>query len=295
MAMMLGLMFFMLNTFGQDVEMTTTELASSRLKDKAGNEYGKGSLQKYSVKTTIPLSKSQDNFGKPITWSMTIKGTLGVLHNEGEAKPLNPNRMINTNVNISHTRHLSQRWYLLASLGAGIYAKPDHIRWNTVLVNGAAVFAYHWLPGLDVGIGAALTNSYGVPMLLPVGYLSWNKTGKYSIDVNLLNGVKISGAASLSDAMKLRLVGMEFDGMSAVIRYNNATHLYSSMTMRSYLQMEYHFTKRSWLTVGTGGNWMRTASIRKRKIGSLFEHREDEDRRRFKPSLLLNATIHIGF
>lgn len=291
----LGLLLLPLGGYGQDVELTATQIASSELKDKAGNEYGKGSMQKYSAKITAPLSRLKDNFGRPVTWTMTVKGTLGVLDNEGEAKELNPGQLLNAGINVAHMRHVSRKWYLLASLGAGIYAETDHIRWNSVLVNGAVVFAYHWLRGLDIGIGGALTNSYGMPMLLPVGYLSWNKTGKYSVDVNLLGGVKVSGAVSLSDSWKLRLTAMEFDGMSAVIDYDDATRLYSSMSMRSYLQMECHFAKKSWLTVGAGGNWLRTASIKERKIGSLFEHRNDEDRRRSKPSLLLNATVHVGF
>lgn len=293
--LMLGLMFVALGAYCQEVELSATNLSSSMLKDKAGNEYGKGSMQKYTAKAVVPLSKDLDNFGRPIIWNLSFNGQLGVLDNKDEAKDLNPDRLVNASANISHTHHLSQKWFLIASLGAGVYAEPDHIRWNTVLVNGAAVFAYHWMPGVDVGIGGALTNSYGMPMLVPVAYLSWNKRGKYFVEVNMLNGMKIAGGMNLSDAFKLKLTAFEMDGMSAVINYNGATRLYTTTMLRSYLQMEYHFAKKSWLSVGVGNNFLRTSSIRKRKLDSIFKHQSDEEKRRFRPAMMLNATVHIGF
>lgn len=169
---MMDLMFVALGAYCQEVEVSATDLSSSMLKDKADNEYGKGNMQKYTAKAVIPLAKRLDDFGRPIIWNLSFNGQLGVLDNKDEAKNLNPERLVNASATVSHIRHLSQKWFLVVSLGAGVYAEPDHIRWNTVLVNGAAVFAYHWMPGVDVGIGGALTNSYGMPLLVHVAYLS---------------------------------------------------------------------------------------------------------------------------
>lgn len=292
---MLSMTLMMLGAYGQEVELSATDLSSSMLKDKAGNEYGKGCLQKYSAKLTIPLSTKQDRLGRPSMWILSVNGHLGVLDNKDEAKELNPDRLVNASANVSHVRHFSQKWCLIASLGAGIYAEPDHIRWNTLLVNGAAIFTYHWMPEVDVGLGGALTNSYGMPLLVPVAYLSWNKQGRYSLQVNMLNGMRIAGGVNLTDALKLKLTALEMDGMSAVINYYGSTRLYTSTMMRSYLQVEYHFAKKSWLSIGTGSNFLRTSSTRKRRLGSLFEHHSEEEKRRFKPTWLLNATVHIRF
>lgn len=227
---MLSMTLMMLRAYGQEVELSATDLSSSMLKDKAGNEYGKGCLQKYSAKLTIPLSTKQDRLGRPSMWILSVNGHLGVLDNKDEAKELNPDRLINASANVSHVRHFSQKWCLIASLGAGIYADPDHIRWNTLLVNGAAIFAYHWMPEVDVGLGGALTNSYGMPLLVPVAYLSWNKQGGYSLQVNMLNGMRIAGGVNLTDALKLKLTALEMDGMSAVIN----VHLHVLPACRSW-------------------------------------------------------------
>lgn len=169
-----------------------------------------------------------------------------------------------------------------------------HPPYSTIRRKLVHVFAYHWIPGVDIGIGAALTNSYGMPLLLPVGYLKWNKQGRYFIDVSMMNGMKLSGGINISDAFRLKFTALEMDGMSAVIDYEGSTRLYTTVMMRSYVQMEYHFARKSWLSVGTGSNFLRSSSIRKRKIGSLLEHRNEDEKRRFKPSLLLNATLHVG-
>lgn len=78
----------------------------------------------------------------------------------------------------------------------------------------------------------------------------------------MLNGMKIAGGMNLSDAFKLKLTAFEMDGMSAVISYNGATRLYTTTMLHSYLQMEYHLDKKSWLSVGVGNNFLRISSIK---------------------------------
>lgn len=42
-------------SYAQSVELSATSLSSTTLKNKAGEEFGKGSLQKYKAKISLPF------------------------------------------------------------------------------------------------------------------------------------------------------------------------------------------------------------------------------------------------
>lgn len=67
-----------------------------------------------------------------------------------------------------------------------------------------------------MGIGAGLTNSYGIPMILPMMYFSWRNAGRYELKVDMSSGMKVSVATWLNK-LKLELTALDMDGMSAVM------------------------------------------------------------------------------
>ena len=61
---------------------------------------------------------------------------------------------------------------------------------KTLLANGAIIFVYKLRKNLDLGIGAGLTNSYGIPMILPMMYFSWRNAGRYELKVDMSSGMR---------------------------------------------------------------------------------------------------------
>ena len=144
-------------------------VASTTLKDKDGNKYGTGDLQRISGRFSLPLYRSLNESNQPTAWGLTLSASYNKMNNEEEAQELNPDKVLNTTLTISHIRPLSERWSLMASLGAGIYAIPDEIRWQSILANGAVFFIYRLHGNLSIGLGGGLTNSYGAPHSLAHG------------------------------------------------------------------------------------------------------------------------------
>ncbi len=156
---------------------------SSSLKDEVGNKYGSGDLFKVSGRYTLPLSIKQNNSGQISAWWATLNGSYGIFGNKDIAINTIPDKILNLNFSLSHIRPLSKRWYMIASVGGGIYSEPDKITTKSILVNGGIFFIYKWMNNLDVGISVGVTNSYGMPIIVPTSYIKWQLTGKYKIKV----------------------------------------------------------------------------------------------------------------
>ena len=202
--------------FAQGV-IKTEYMPASSFRDEAGNKLGSGDLLKFTGAYTLPFSLKQNASGQPIMWSASARGTYAILNNRHMVLDIHPDEVLSGSLNLTHVRPLSKKWYMIASLGAGIYSAPDAITWQSVLVNGGVIFVYKCRKNLDIGVGAGLTNSFGVPIAMPMFFLNWQLSGNYEVNVNLSSGVEVSGAVRLGDRFKLRLVAMEMDGISSVV------------------------------------------------------------------------------
>ena len=200
-------------SYGQGY-ISSDYMPASTLKDDAGNKYGSGDLLILSSRYTLPFSVRHNEKGQVTAWSATLNCSYGILNNKGPAKELNPDNILNSSLNISHIRPLSDKWSIIASLGAGVYASPNEITMKSVLANGAVVFVYKLRNNLDLGIGGGLTNSYGIPMILPMVYFSWRNTGKYEFKVDMSSGIKISAATWLNKKFKVELTANYGVGLS---------------------------------------------------------------------------------
>lgn len=282
-----------LGAYAQSVEISATSLSSTTLKNKAGDEYGKGSLQKYKARISLPFYYKKDSLGRINLWSLTAAGTLGVLDNKDDAKGMTPDRIMNTSLSVNHVMPIGRTWYLMAQLGAGIYAEPDHVRWNTVNVRGGAIIAHHFSKTLDAGIGASFSTLYDSPLIIPAVMVKYDDS-KYTFDFTIQSGANVTGGVRLSDAFTLKLTGFQWESMPAVAERDGKWRAYSSTMFRSYIEPELHFAKKSWVAVKAGYNYHRSATFKKRKPGSFLGHIDDEENFEFKPSFLLDATVHVG-
>lgn len=276
--------------------LKTDYLFSSSLKNENGDTYGKGDLLKISGRYTLPLSFRQNDMGQISAWSVTLNGSYGIFGNKKITEQTIPDEIINLNLSISHIRPISQKWYLVTSLGGGIYAEPDAITDKSILINGGIFFVYKLMSNLDVGIGAGITNSYGVPVIMPTSYIKWNLTGKYKVTANITNGMEISAFAKFNDKFSLKLVAIEMDGISAVMNIENKSMIYSSTIMKSYLTPEYKINKSSTLYFGVGGVWLRSSKLSRRTLKGFWNtFKNDDDSPDFKSTGYLTVGFRYGF
>lgn len=290
---LLFLLFLVATTDGSAQGFITTEyLSASSFKDEAGNKLGAGDLMKVSGQYTFPLSLKENEAGQPIMWSASVGGTYAVLNNENMTLDVSPDKVLNAGFNLNHVRPLSKRWYLIASLGGGVYSAPDAITWKSILVNGGVIFVYKCRQNLDIGIGAGVTNSFGIPIVMPMIFVNWQLAGNYEVGVNLSSGMKISAAVRFGGRFKLRLVALEMDGISSVVDVDGQSMIYGSAMIRSYLCPEYKISRKTSLYVGVGGNWLRSAKLTNRTLKAFAKSfSTDEKEPNFYPAVYLTAGI----
>lgn len=269
-------------------------LSTSALNDRYNNTYGDGNLSLISGRFNLPLSFKMNEKRQPTMWNATLNMKYGILDNDGEARFYNPNKIINSGITFSHIRPINNQWFMIASLGAGIYAPHDYIRLNSILANGGLVFVYTMRNYLKIGFGGGLTTSFGAPMVMPMVYVSWERKGKYQFNIDFMGRLKVSASTFINPKLKLELVGLEMDGISAVMKINGKSKIYSSTMLKSYLGATFQIDKHMGISVSAGVDWRRTAKLRDRKINELFDFRDKTDRY-FGTSFRSTVSIHYSF
>lgn len=271
-------------------------ISASTLKDKLGSECGSGNMQIVSGAYNVPLSVKYNDRGQLIAWSTSVYGAYGILSNQGQAKELNPENILNGSLNITYIRPISKKWSIIASIGGGIYAPTNEVSVESILGNGGIVFVYKLNKNMNIGVGAGLTNSYGVPMILPMIYFSWQKTGKYEFKVDMSSGMKVSASTWLNKKIKVDFFVIEMDGMSAVTKIERESKIYSTVMLKSSISPSYYITPKTSFYVGIGGNWARGVSISNRSLKGFFNNfKENNGSREFSVALRLTTGFRYSF
>lgn len=265
---------------------------ASSFKDENNEKTGgSGDMFKMQGGFSLPLSYKQFDNGRIKMLAVSLDAAYGIFNNKSIPADLHPDKILNTSVSLTYLTPISNKWLLLAVLGGGVYSNPSQITAKSILGSGGALFVYHILDNLDVGIGVGVSNSYGVPMALPMGYINWQIDGKYEVKVNMLENMEISGAVRLNDWFKLRLIGFEVDGMSAVMDIDGKSKLFGTVSMKSGLQADFKIGKQSSIQVTGGGNWYRDAVIVNRSIKDYFRWFGRE----YDPSFKTSGYFSIGY
>ncbi|GFH99548.1 hypothetical protein IMSAGC004_01952 [Bacteroidaceae bacterium] len=290
------LSLFPVFTFAQ-VKIDTEFFPESSFRDADGNTNGSGNLWKMSGNCTFPLFVKHNDKGQLYAWTATLNCSYALLENKGLASKINQEKMLNCSFNISHLRPLSHKWSLISSLGGGIYSAPNEITLNSVLANGAVLFIYKLRKNMEIGIGAGLTNSYGIPMVMPMICFNWISSGKVEIKVDMSNAMKASVATRIGKKIKLELTAIEMNGMASVVQVNGKSKIYSSAMLGSYLCPEYHINEKTALYICAGGNWLREIKLTDRSFRGFLDSFKENNKNewRFNPSGYLAAGLKYGF
>ncbi len=265
------------------------------MKDDEEAKLGTGSMWQLKGRYTFPFSTKQNEKGQPIVWTGTLNGMYARMDNEGMAKEVNPDEVLNVGFNVSHLRPLSERWYMMASLGVGVYSAPSEISFKSILANGAVIFAYKLRENFDIGVGIGLTNSYGVPLIMPMGFLKWNIRGQYEVDVEAAGSMKASVARKFSNKFRLRLVPIEMDGISSVVKRDGEHKIYGATRMRAYLSPELKVGKSSYVYLGIGAELYHSVKVSDRSFKGFVNAFKGDDSWEFGRGFHLMGGFKYGF
>ncbi|MGI6232366.1 MAG: DUF6268 family outer membrane beta-barrel protein [Prevotella sp.] len=280
----------------QRLEISGSFITKSTFKDNSNNEMGEGSMQKYTLKFNTPLSVKTDSLGRRKSWNISLHGAYGVLDNSGDAENLNPEDILNVSTNISYSAPVGKHWTIIASAGVGIYAETDNIRWESMMGNAAAMFVHSSNERLIYGIGGGLTTKYGVPIIGPVMFLNWRLNDATELILDYVSRNKISVSHQFSNRLRTELALIDTEAMSAIIKVEGKSKIYSVTEMLSYLRPSYKLSKNCTLTLKAGVDWRRYSRISNRKICDFFKNFTNKDHRyNFSPALTIGASLRYTF
>ncbi|MCD8165823.1 MAG: DUF6268 family outer membrane beta-barrel protein [Bacteroides sp.] len=284
-----------IKTYGQ-VYLKSEYVSSSSFKDENNQKTGgSGDMFKVNGGFSMPLSFKQDKNNRIKMWALSLDATYAKYNNKNIPTFIHPDDIINTTLSLSHLRPISRKWSMLAVLGGGIYSDPSQIKAKSILGSGGIVFIYHLSDKLDVGVGVGVSNSYGVPLGLPMGYLNWHIDGKYEVKAQMLEAAEVSAAVAFNNWFKLRLIGLEVDGTSAVMDVDGKSKIFGSVSMKSGLQADFRLSRSSSIQLTGGELWNRTACVINRSVKDYFQWFGREYDPGFQPAIYLQVGYKWGF
>jgi len=238
---------------------------------------GKGSALVYQAGINIPLAKKLDENNRPTAWGIGLGGSYVSLSNRNFADDM-VSEIMNVQLALYHLRPLNERWSMRASVGMGIFAPSTDvgkIGFRNVLASGGVVFIRHLKPNLDIGGGLAINSSLGYPMAFPSVYVKWKTSGKFDVNVELVEGLDVSVGYEIKDNLKLSYA-LEMNGQVALLKKDGKDVIFSHQYIVTGFRPEIKFGKKGLSVTGMAGlNLYRPASYSDRTLKGVFAGNND--------------------
>lgn len=157
---------------------------------------------------------------QPTIWGVGISGAYVELNNHNFTDDLVLPQIMNLQLALFHIRPISEKWSIMANIGAGIYTpdtKFSKIRMRNILGNVGLIFIRHFQPNIEIGGGLAFNNTFGYPMLFPALYFSWEYNKQFICKVSALDGLNLLLGYKLNDFTSLNFV-TEMNGQMALTK-----------------------------------------------------------------------------
>lgn len=230
----------------------------------------------------VPISLEMDKYNHPRLWSVFLNGSYARMENKNyDMKDLPeqfqggfPTELLNTQIGVKHLRSISPSWSLLIMASVGVYTDMVEINKDDVLIQGGVFFIKQFNPNLALGIGPVLTNSFGVPMVLPGIYFNWESQGALHFKVAFPEGIELG--YRISDNFDLKLVG-ELSGMTAETKIGNKSTLLGYQQIIAGLRPQFKLGEHWTLEPTAGTTLLRNFSTTNRKIKDIFKEKEIAD------------------
>lgn len=254
------------------IEIKSEYITSSKFKDADGNKLGgKGDLKTIDGSVQIPISIKMNENNKPKAWAVALSGTYASLGNENLAKSYSESEILNAQVGLIHIRPLNDKWSMMALLGVGIFTSDlDKISGKAILGQGGVLFIRHAKQNLDWGVGVALNNALGYPMIFPSFYLDWRLDGKYQFNLSMYNSFKVGVATQFNDKFKLGLIG-EFKGLMSAVNKDGKDMYFVTQYGYLGLQPEFLLGKSLSIPITIGVSMSREVYYKDRTIKAFFD------------------------
>ncbi|QNK64456.1 hypothetical protein H7F33_08255 [Pedobacter sp. PAMC26386] len=225
---------------------------------------------------SIPLSIKIDSSEQPKMWALKLGGAYAKMQNRNYEEALFPTEMLNVQVGVVHMRPLSKKWSMMAMASVGVFTDLEKINSDDVLVQGGALFIRNFNPRLALGFGAVVTNTFGVPMLLPGIYFNWVTGGRYQLHVNFPEGIDFG--VQMSPKFNLKTV-VELSGMTAERNRDNKSTLLGYVQVIAGLRPEFKLGNSFTLQLTAGTTLTRSFITTSRKLKDIFKEKEFADPR----------------
>lgn len=247
----------------------------------------KSDFRRIQFNLEVPLSTKIDSSGNIKRWSWKIGAAYAKMENRGYEEPLFPNEMLNAEMGLQYLTSLRKNWSLLTFASVGIYSDLVKVNGKDVLGQGGVLFIKKFRPNLAFGFGPVLSNSFGVPMILPGLYFDWKTNGKVKFNVNFPQG--LSASYHLNELVDLRAV-VNLDGMTAEREKNGKSTLAGFMLLTAGLQPQFNLGKSLKLQLTGGSTLARLYVENDRSLKSLFKNKSQADPR-FSPTFYTSVAL----
>lgn len=247
----------------------------------------KSDFRRIQFNLEVPLSTKIDSSGNIKRWSWKIGAAYAKMENRGYEDPLFPNEMLNAEMGLQYLTSLRKNWSLLTFASVGIYSDLVKVNGKDVLGQGGVLFIKKFRPNLAFGFGPVLSNSFGVPMILPGLYFDWKTNGKVKFNVNFPQG--LSASYHLNELVDLRAV-VNLDGMTAEREKNGKSTLAGFMLLTAGLQPQFNLGKSFKLQLTGGSTLARLYVENDRSLKSLFKNKSQADPR-FSPTFYTSVAL----
>jgi len=249
------------------------------------------SQQRINFGTAFLLSNKIDTTtGKLRVWSASLSGTYAQLDNKDYEKSIFPKELLGTEIGLQHYRSLNKRWTMLALLSAGINTDMEKIDHNDLFVNGGVVFIKKQNAKFSYGFGAVLTNSFGVPMILPALLVQWKTGERFKVDVvfpeKLSVSTRLNKYADL--ALAFRMQGAAYD----VEKRKDNKRLMGYSEMRIGLENTWHLSRNIDFIASGGSMLYSTTSFQEKKLSEMFKTKAEH---RLATNYFLSAGLRWNF
>lgn len=239
-------------------------------------------FKRAQIALEVPISLKMDKYNNPRLWSIVLQGAYAKMENKNydiqslpAALPNGfPTEILNAQIGVKHIRSISQSWSLLIMASVGVYSDMEQTNKDDVLLQGGVYFIKQFNPNLAFGMGPVLTNSFGVPMVLPGIYFNWESRGALHFRVNFPEGLELG--YRMSENFDLKAV-LELGGMTAETNVGGKSILLGYQQIIAGIKPQVKLGKNWILEPTVGTTLVRSFSTNNRKIRDIFKEKELAD------------------
>lgn len=276
------------------ISLKSEYLPYSNFKDENGNKLGgKGNFKTIDGSIRIPVSIKMNEDNKPTAWAIALGGTYASMDSKDLSKDYYMAEILNAQIGLIHLRPINDKWSVIATLGAGIYTSDLHkISGKSILGQGGVLFIRHAKPNFDWGVGIAINNALGYPMLFPSFYLDWKLDGKYEFKLSMYDSFGVGVRTQINDYFILGLIG-EAKGLMSAMKKDGKNMYYITQYGYVGIQPEFKIGKYISVPITAGVSIARDTYFQSRTLKAFYK--SEDEYPHFGVAPYFSAGLKIGF